>query len=57
MHKPFRIPGMSEPATREPDARKRACPVREGADGKGPAMVPRQRPTSWDAGLPNLQNR
>ena len=38
---------MSEPATGEPDARKRARPVREGADGKGPAMVPRQRPTSW----------
>ncbi|WP_371873847.1 transposase family protein [Dictyobacter arantiisoli] len=25
---------------------KRSCVVREGADGTGPAMVPRQRPTS-----------
>jgi hypothetical protein len=26
--------------------RKRSCVVREEADGAGPAMVPRQRPTS-----------
>jgi hypothetical protein len=31
--------------------RKRSCVVREEADGAGPAMVPRQRPTSLMASL------
>src|SRR5258706_2427386 len=34
-----------EMVTGEPSARKPACWVRRGADGKGPQGVPRQRPT------------